>query len=242
MAGPICFASGNLWRWGKNKNRNEHINILRKLDIEGVEITTGFKEELFSLKLSKTNVKWLRSLKHVSIHAPFGLVYRSESHKDLINQMNALSRLYKQINAKNVVIHPYDLPSLKILNKYKMKISTENMVPHNHITHADLKYILKKAPKMRLCLDAAHAYLYSKKETASLIRKFKKKISQVHMSGTYMHQEHVSMRKVTKDFLRSIEPIKKLNVPIVIEEDIKRKNIGFVKNEIKRVKEIFEKE
>lgn len=49
------------------------------------------------------------------------------------------------------------------------------------------------------------------------------------------------MRKVDKDFLFSIQPLQELNVPIVIEEDIKAKDLEFVKEEIKYVKSLLRK-
>ena len=42
-----------------------------------------------------------------------------------------------------------------------------------------------------------------------------------------------------QNFLNSIEPIKKLSCPIIIEEDIKVKDLSYVKKEIEFIKNMF---
>lgn len=233
----ISFALGNIWRW--SKNRDILINYAKKLGVSGIEITFASKEELYTFKLSKDNEAWLKSLDYVSIHAPFQLVKESENREEIITQLNIISRLYDDINAKNVIIHPDDLPKQNVLKKYGFNISTENLPPKSHINISDLRKILNTYSKMRLCLDVSHAYLWSKSETGKLTKTFKDKISQIHFSGTYKKKDHQSLRKVTKEFLFSIKPIKELNIPIVIEEDIYIKNFEFVKQEIKYIKKII---
>lgn len=236
----FSFALGNIWRWATSKNIDVLMDYAKKLDISGVEITFASKEELYFFKLSEDNESWLKRLDYVTIHAPFKLVRESENDKELIKQLDIISRLYTDINAKNVIIHPDDLPAPEILKKYNFNISTENLPPNNYITISDLKNVFNQYPEIGLCLDVSHAYLMSKNETGKLIEAFKNKISQIHFSGTYKKQDHQSLRNVTKAFLSSIQPVKELNVPIVIEEDIETKNLRYLKEEIKYVKNIFD--
>jgi len=240
MQRTISFALGNIHRWGKTKNRNELIDYARKLDIDGVEITFDRKDTVYATKVSAENKKWLKTLKYVSIHAPFNLIKRSDNEQEVIKQLDIIERLYHEINAQNVIIHPQNLPSLEILKKYDFFVSTENLPIRHRIGLLDMKKIMKKYPKIGFCLDVNHAYKWNKNETEKYVRSFKNKITQVHLSGTYRHQEHKSLKVVTKDFMKSIEPvIKELNVPIVIEEDFRNKDINLVKEEIKYVREIF---
>lgn len=235
----FSFALGTLWRCAASKNINVLIKYAKKLDISGVEITLASKEELYSFKLSKNNKSWLTHLDYVSVHAPFKLVTESENKEEIIRQLNVISRVYNEINAQNVIIHPDELPAPGILKEYNFNISAENIPPRHHISIPKLREILNKYPKISLCLDVSHAYLYSKYETDKLIKTFGDEISQIHLSGTYKKKDHQSLQKVSKDFLFSIEPIKKLDVPIVIEEDIKVKNLKLVKEEIEYIKNIF---
>lgn len=235
----ISFASGTIWRW--TKNSDALINYAKKLDISGFEITFASKEDLYSFSLSGENRSWLKNLDYVSIHAPFHLVSESENEKEITRQLDIISRLYDEINAKNVVIHPDDLPAPQITKKYKFKISTENLPPQNNITVSDLRNIFEKYPEIGLCLDVSHAYLWSQYETGNLVRSFKNKICQIHLSGTYKKKDHQSLRNVTKDFLLSIKPLKELDVPIIIEEDIHEKDLIFVKDELEFVQKYFDR-
>ena len=235
----ISFAIGNIWRW--EKNRAHLIKYIRKLDIDGVEVTLGFNHELVSFvsSLSKSDRNWLRSLRYVSIHAPFNLADEMQDEKDVVRRLGLIEKLYKDVNAKNVIIHSDVLPRPGLLNRYKFNVSTENLEPYKKVSIKDLKEIFKKYPKAGLCLDVGHAYFYGKHETKKLVEVFGDRITQIHFSGNYRSKDHVSLRKVSKDFLSSIRPIKGLEAPIVIEEDIDKGSLKYLKDEIKYIKSLF---
>ena len=240
MKRVFSFALGNIWRWNTSTNRNALIDYVRKLDISGVELTFATKEELFSFNLSRNNKHWLKGLDYVTIHAPFRLIKGSKDQKEVIKQFNDISRLYDDINGKNVIIHPKDLLNSDIPKNFECDISTENLPPRSGVSLLDLSKVLHKYPKMRLCLDVSHAYSWSRVETGKLTKAFKDKISQIHFSGTYRKRDHQSLRNVTKNFLLSIQPIKGLEIPIVIEEDIQTRSLGYVKEEIEYIKHLFD--
>jgi len=144
MSRTISFALGCLWRWNPSQPRNTLLAYVKNLKINGVEITFSTKEELYKFKLTSSQIKWLRQLKYVSIHAPFGLTRRAGNQNEVIKQLEFIEQLYKKVNAKNVIIHPRELPAPAVLKKFKFKVSTENMTPKNKFTIADLKTILKK--------------------------------------------------------------------------------------------------
>jgi hypothetical protein len=233
----ISFALGNVWRWEKTKNRNDFIKYAKNLGIGGVELTFASKEELFAFKLSPSNEKFLKSLDYITIHAPD--MDEEYNEEEIIEQLNIISDIYKRINAKNVIIHPNCLPSRKILDKFKFKISTENLRKKRNITISDLKRIFKEYPKMGLCVDVSHAYSWSKQETENLIKAFGGRITQFHFSGAYRGKDHQSLRIASKDFLSSIELLFKSKTPIIIEEDIKVKNEKFLKQEVEFIKKMF---
>lgn len=90
-----------------------------------------------------------------------------------------------------------------------------------------------------MCLDISHAYSWSKYETRKLIQAFKEKISQIHFSGSYRRKQHVSLRRVSNDFLFSIQPLKYSDVPIVIEKELVIKSIQYVRQELEYIKRLF---
>jgi endonuclease IV len=241
MARTVSFALGNIWRWSRARNRNNLLAHIRKLEVDGVELTFSSKEELYNFKLSKKNEKWLRSLSYVTIHSPFNMIKRADNEEEVIRQLVFIDRLYKKIKAKNVVIHPEDLPSPKILNKFDFNVSTENLLKKRNVTIAKLRKIMKKYPRIGFCLDVSHAYIWSKYETQKLVRAFGKRITQIHFSGTYKKKDHQSLRAVSRDFMFSIRPVFRLNAPIVIEEDIRVKSARFLREEVDFIRSMFVK-
>lgn len=236
----FSFALGNIWRWDTSTNRNVLIDLVRKLDVSGVELTLATKEELYAFNLSWKNKQWLRGLGYVTIHAPFKLFKDSENEEAVLNQLDEISRIYDEVNAKNVIIHPEDdLFTSDILKNCKFELSVENLPRTSGVPIAELRKIFTKYPRMRLCLDVSHAYSWSKFETGKLIKAFQNRISQIHFSGTYRKKDHQSLRGVSKEFLRSIQTIKNLEVPLVIEEDIERKTLQYVKEELEYIRNLF---
>ncbi|MCK4667275.1 hypothetical protein KAU33_11025 [Candidatus Dependentiae bacterium] len=235
----LCFALGTIWNWTKSKNRNALIDYAKNLKVDGIEITFATKEEVYAFDITNDNRNWLKSLKYVSIHAPFNLLRGSVDEKELIKQLDIIDDIYKDINAKNVVIHPTELPEPRILNKYKFKMSTENLPPVKIFTIVKLIDVFKKYPNMGFCLDVAHAYLWSKDKTKRLLKKFGNRLTQVHLSGTYRRRDHQSLRTVTSNFMKSIETVFALDVPIIIEETIKKKSMTLLHEEVKFIRDLF---
>jgi sugar phosphate isomerase/epimerase len=246
MKRKICFATGNIWRWC---SRNKSLDYVKKLHdaklIEGIELTIGRLKDLNKFNINKKHLLWIKKLEYRSVHAPFGLVKYSTSEKDLVENLRKIDEVYKQINAHNIVIHPQDLPSLEYLIKFKhWNISIENMIPKSDISHKFLQKIFKLSEnklKMKICLDVAHAYLHSEKELEKLYDKFKGKISQFHLSGTYRKKDHQSMQIVTKKFMKSIECLfnSAEEIPVIIEEDMRVKNFRKLVSEIKYIRSLF---
>lgn len=228
----FSFALGNLWTWDKNNEKNNILDYVRKLGVDNVELTAV---PIGSLKISEENRRWLKDLEYVSIH-PF--IKGAAGNDSIVKQMDLIYSIYDSVNAKQLIIHPKELPSKEILKMYDMKVSTENMPPKFHIEDSKLNSLITEYD-LGLCLDVSHAYRFSGAETKKLAEMYESRISQIHFSGTYRNKNHQSLRIVTQRFLDSIEPIKKLNVPIVIEEDIKEQNLDEVKEEIKYIKNLF---
>ncbi|MDD4990449.1 MAG: hypothetical protein PHW31_04050 [Candidatus Pacebacteria bacterium] len=235
----ISFALGNVWRWEKSKNRNDFIKYAKGLGIGGVELTFASKEELYAFKLSSGNEKFLKGLEYVTIHAPFDFIGDIVSEEEQVKQLEIISKIYRRVGARNVIIHPHSLPDRKILDKFDFKVSIENLRKKRNITILDFKKIFEKYPKVGLCVDVSHAYSWSKQETEKLIKAFSGRITQFHFSGAHRGKDHQPLGIVSKDFLSSIELLFKSKAPVVIEEDIKIKSEKFLKEEIELVKKMF---
>ena len=178
----------------------------------------------------------MRKFKYISLHSPFNLVKKAKDRKEVIGQLDILAKLYTEIGAKNIIIHPDNLPPPEILYKYNFKVSTENLKKKHGFGALKLKKILRKYPEIGLCLDTAHAYSWSDYETRELIRSFKNRVTQVHLSACAAGKDHQSLKRASQNFLFSIAPIKKSSFPIIIEEDIKTANFKYIKDELDYVK------
>jgi len=235
----FSFALGFLTEKINSSECKTFLDYLRKLGIQGIEITFGPKERLYSFKLDKDLKSRLKKFRYITIHAPFELVKDSKDRREIVRQLDIIDKLYAEIKAKRVIIHPDNLPKAEILKKYGFKVSTENLKRKRDISIPKLRKIIKRYPKIGFCLDTSHAFSWSQHETGKLATAFKDRITQIHLSARHGGKDHQFLSKADRQFLSSIEPIKKINVPIVIEEEIKKINLNSIKKEIEYIKKFF---
>ncbi len=235
MLRKICFATGNLWSW--NPDRKRLLDYCMKLPIDGVELTWGYFDKGY-IDMTQKQISYLRSLDRVSVHAPFYLG-EVKDKKELNRILTDLEEIYHKIKAEVIIWHPYDLPPPNILKRYRMEHLFENMTPFRKLTVRKLQNVYRKYPLKGMCLDVAHAYLWSPTRCTELVKAFKPLIKQIHVSAAFRGLDHQSMQTASKSFMRSIRPIFDLDCPIVIEEDIRNKSIPYVRAEIKHIRGLF---
>jgi endonuclease IV len=208
----LCFATGCLWRLIGKKDIFE---MLSKLNIDGVELTYG--KYYGERKIFEKDFKILKKFGFVSMHSPFKLSLDLMSRKEFDSTIKNIYKDYKKSNSQHIVFHPtIVLPK----NLPKMSYVTENLNPKKGKNRPKLGFekVLKQRKDWGLCLDASHAFDWGVNETDRIVKKWKKRIKSVHFSNNRYHKDHLSFEKVSKDFLKSIEPLKELNVPIIIKK------------------------
>ena len=128
------------------------------------------------------------------------------------------------------------------LKNKKWNVLVENVTGKHKIGHRKFKNFIKKN-KFNVVLDVNHAGDYGPNEVSNYVKDLKNKIKVVHLAGGHQPGTvwHKSFSKASKKFLKSIEPIKKLNALIVIEDNKKTAKNKPLKKEIKEVKKWFEK-
>lgn len=241
MKRVFSFGSGNLYTWmGPVKEYNrEYYNSLigwcRMLDVDGVEIFFTHNESVSKFFLSQELGDWLRKLEYVSIHAPPAL---PENEGDMLEVLEKISRIYGRYNSKNLIIHPTCIPERRILDRFGMSVSTENLSPKRGIGIKELKRIADVSGA-GLCLDVAHAFFWSKHETARLMKAFDWRITQIHFSAAAPGKMHVSLTEACKDFIFSAKPLLDTDVPVVIEQKMEKKSISLANREIRKIKRFF---
>ena len=124
------------------------------------------------------------------------------------------------------------------LKKKKWNVLIENDTGNYKTGYRKFGNFIKKH-RFNMLLDVNHASDYSEKEVSNYIKNYKNKIKIIHLAGGHQRKTvwHQPFSKATKKFLKSIEPIKQLKIPIVIEDNkITTKEL---KKEIKKVKKWF---
>lgn len=216
----LGFAIGSVWRWQEPGNRNALIHYFHDLKIDAIELTLPVPERVTDFVLSYKNRVWLRTLQYISIHAPFHLTHESENSRHVALQLERIERLYREVSAKNVIFHPDNLPSVGVLDQYEFSACAENLPPKTGFGLKELRQTLRDYPKIGLCLDVAHAFLWSRDESSRIVETFGERIRQIHFSAADRKQDHLSLVDASEEFAESIRPVLSLNVPWLIELDI----------------------
>lgn len=223
----ICLATGMFYRAFSDRDKviKEAAKAALKLKFDGLEITTGKIGEFLELKFDNETKQLLKKFDRLTLHAPFGLVTYAKNKAETRKALERIESLQKQFNFEKVVIHPYDIPSLKVLKQYKVPFITENL-PYKRPAWRRIKFsdFMDKDKNFKMCLDIGHAYYNGENETSRIIKKYGDRIAQIHFMG-YNKKDHKSFLVASIGFLKSIKGINVLDVPFIIEEDWPRLDI-----------------
>jgi sugar phosphate isomerase/epimerase len=127
------------------------------------------------------------------------------------------------------------------LDNYSWNIILENMPKKEKVDNKKATNIFVKS-KYGFCLDTTHAYTHSKDEIERLYNLLAPKLKQMHFSAAFRQKEHRKLSTATKSFMKSVKPVLKSNVPLILEiNKINWDDKTEVNNEIKFVKELFNK-
>lgn len=239
----IGFSIGAMHTW--TKSLNKRINFLKQLPCNAIEIGLSETPDL-DKKISKQNIKYLKSLDYVSLHSPFYKPGRKDffydDNKETKEILDRLQYYYDLIEAKALIIHPNQIKNYDILKKYDMNFCLENMPKKRNINYNQINSDAKEH-NFNICLDTAHVFTYNNELMPKLIKTFKNKIYQVHLSDRRYsnialkekdHQQLLGCKDLDK-----FKPLKDLNCPMIIEIDVQdkvydldnfRKEYQFVKN------------
>ncbi len=241
MKNPICVSSGFLYKI--TDDINEKISKIREFSPDGIELNIARSQYLFNFgEVNKENLAYLQSLNFNSIHAPAGEFSYGNNDKSR-KTLEAIEKIYKKINAKNVVFHREQMEDINVFNNYDFIASIEN----GDWRRADAKTpdqvgeILEKSPNLKFTFDFAHAFSVSPDDIPIYIDKLGDKLIEIHLSIIEPKtKEHWFIHKYNnRETKRFLKHLKKTNVPIVLECVAFDKNeIYLIKEEIKYIKSI----
>jgi len=242
MSHLICLSTGLVYKL--ENDRNKMIEMLKTFEPDGIEINFAQPDFLFDFKISSKNIKYLNSLKFVSIHLPWaGVSYDSNYLTNKI--FDKIIALTKKIKIHNLVVHPLEIEDFSIFSNLKLPVSIENEDPKwpSFSLPKDFINIFNENRKLHFNFDFAHAGLVSDKNISDFIKAYRNRIIEIHLSGLSKgNKDHWFLKPHDSASNRSL--IKKLkllkNTNIVLEcvardfEDLKKTN-----TEIEYIRELL---
>jgi hypothetical protein len=177
----------------------------------------------------------LKRYKFISLHAPSKLINYKES--EIIELLLPVTRLHIPI-----IVHPDIISNFKIWRQLGNFLCIENMDKRKAIgrTAKDLERIFKELPEARFCLDLAHAKQVdpSMIECVKMLRQFKDRLLQFHISDVTSDSKHTSINVEAILAFRKISSLIPENIPFIIESPVPEWYIG---RELMYMSSIFHK-
>lgn len=228
----VCLSTGAIYKW--KKNINSLFGVCKKISqLDGVELMLTADNLGQYQGINNENIKWLRKLKHVTIHSPIKIKWNSLNENKARNILNLVYKIYQKVRAKAIIFHVTELPSPDILSKYNFKIFVENTTKKGNINLKKFASIIKKH-EHGVCLDVSHTYTWSDKESLKYFKELKRDICEIHLSVSGGAHEHLPFSESNKNFKKSIKFLKNTKLPIVVESNYNRKNLKFLIKDLER--------
>ncbi|MDR3681375.1 MAG: hypothetical protein P4L41_15520 [Flavipsychrobacter sp.] len=227
----IGFSTGSISKGDFKKA----IEILRYSTANVIELSALRENELENLINSLDDLN-LRQFDYVSFHAPSKLYKHSEEW--------LIEKLQKVIKREiNIIVHPDIIVEIKKWRSLGCFLCIENMDKRKPVgrTSQDLENIFSSLPEAKFCLDLAHARQVdpSMTETLTMIKKFRNRLSQIHLSDVNSQSIHEPLNLESILFYHKVSPYIDHNIPIVLESPVHEENI---EREIQLAELIFNNE
>jgi len=217
MQNLISISTGFLYKI--TKDRNKMIEIIRGFSPDGVEVSFARPDRLLNFKISDSSLRYLKSLKHVSIHAPWIDISYGDNQKSQ-DVLGSIKKLYNLIEAKNVVFHQENIDNISSITGLELVISIENMDGNQKPnTIVETEKFLNKNKGMKFVFDFAHALNVSYDDIPLYLNRFKDRLIAIHIS--YKDRElkdHWFLHRYDSPKMRELlNEVKRFDVPLVLE-------------------------
>jgi len=238
MGNLIGISTGLVYKL--TNDRNSMISKLREFSPDGIELSFAKPDYLFRFKITAENQSYLKSLKFVTIHAPWKDISYGKNEK-CYKTLKAIEELYCKINAENVVFHPEQIKDYNVFKRYNFRSSIENEDWRRKANNVkSIGELLDKNPDIWLVFDFAHALTVSSEEIPDYINRFRHRISEIHLAMLNNDlKDHWFLHKYDCQKIRELmENLKGIDVPIVLECVASNDGeLNLIKKEIKYIKE-----
>jgi hypothetical protein len=241
MQNPVCISTGCLYLLTRDKN--EAISELREFSPAGIELSFAYPECLFNFIINRKNLEYLQTLKFNSIHAPWKDVVYNDNKRSK-DTLEAIERLYKEINARNVVFHKHYSDDINLIQSYDFVASIENAdwrkdIPTNG--HEGIEELLNENLDLKFTFDFAHAITVSLDHIPIYINKFKERIIEIHFAALDKESgDHLFLCSYNeKEIGALLNHLKNTNFPLVLEGVVSANNkVQLIKDEIEYIRTV----
>ncbi len=236
MKNLISISTGFAHRLTPDKN--EMIQIIKSFQPDGIELILPDPPQLFNFKLSQENVDYLKSLKFSTIHSPSNIEFGQNT--DSTKTLDMIADIYRQIDAKNVVVHPLQVSDYSVFDHKKMHFSLENedYRKSNYQTPDEFFPLFDRYPSFGFNFDFAHALTIDSKYIPYFLKI--KNLFEIHLAFHDRAENHHSLLFEKADD-KTIDLLKLIpeNTPLVLECYVKSwSEIDKIKEEISFLKSI----
>ncbi|MBM3200502.1 hypothetical protein FJZ53_06190 [Candidatus Woesearchaeota archaeon] len=233
MGKKVCVATGCFYKLECSDDYK--IDLIKDLDVDGLEITFASAEEVKKFSLSEESEAYVKSLSWNSVHAPFKYTFDKSKKSEKIIKL--MENIYSKTCSKNLVVHPDRIDDFSRILGRGMSVSTENLIRYETNKLEDL---LKNHKNLGIVLDLTHAACNSLDEIEKLYGLFHDKITEIHCSAHTDGKRHQLFHKATEEYLAKSSIVKSLDVPLVIElelpEDV---TVSVVREEVEFLKKWY---
>ena len=209
---PIGFSTGSI----AHGDFNSALQILQDQDVLAVELSALREEELYPLFLAINELD-LTKYDYVSVHAPSKRLTFRES--ELVDILRAFAE-----KTWPIIVHPDIISDFNLWKSLGNKIYIENMDKRKPCgrTVTDLRKIFQELPDAGFCLDMAHAKQVDPTMTECylMIKEFKHKLVQLHLSDVTTESKHVCLNEQAIAAYSKIVKYLPESLPVILESPI----------------------
>jgi hypothetical protein len=197
------------------------LEILSREPVSCVELSALRLHEVDPL-LSAVKSLDLRRYKYVSFHAPSR--FTAEEERVLVERLNCLPAEWP------IILHPDAISDFALWLPFESRLAIENMDRRKPIgrTVEELTSIFEKLPNATFCFDIGHARQCdtSMTEAYKLLKCFRSRIKQVHISEVNTASQHDPISFAARLAFQEVASLVPPEVPIIIESRVSEPEIG----------------
>lgn len=210
---PLGFSTGALFK----DRLHPGVQLSRDLNLRVIELSALRLRELPGL-LEFIEQNDLSSFQYISIHAPTDFSRGEEESVAAALRSIAVARRW------NVVVHPDTIFTPRFWKPLGELLCIENMDKRKPVgrTVAELEGVFAEFPLAKLCFDIAHARQVdtSMSESFRILRAFRQRICQLHMSELSSGSKHDRISDVAVESFREVLDFLPCAVPVILETPV----------------------